>query len=459
MTVLRSDDQAKLSRCRRLMAECLLVFHGLMALGWWWLTPGGFPLEHSRFWLNRIWSLGVLGVAVFGIVALARKRHFGMKVAMLILAAMWIGAAVTSWIVFPVSAAAWWWIGVLIGGVSYELALRWRIVNSIRWVAVGSLAGLLAGAFVPWALCGPESSTHPIGSAVLPSTDTENSKAAATIRLNDLVHVQADVGMISIQREEYRLRVEPLLGFHLISPDRCWSILIPPKFQEFPSRRVVAIRHESGDSEAVQIEYDRRESLLVSSADSELTEITAARTLTEATYSHLNSICLLSLSGHRRLSLRFSPCQEARIEVLPADYPTGRPARFAYRTAHRFVVVEATSGEKGPFRELASGPLQPRESVTLFLDDEDRQFASITFDDWAAQASTDLSPTAGWGIPQNAIEFERYGDQPSGMVAISLTLAATAVGRGWDTVGHSAGTYRNRMQVRFEESTKLSVPD
>ncbi len=459
MTAQSHPEPRSLPLWHRLSVELVLTVHGVGAGGWWWLTPGGFPLEHSRFWLNRICPFAVLGVAVFGIVALARKRHLVLKIALLILAAMWSGAAISSRIVFPVSASAWWWIGVLIGGTGYGLAIRWRIVDSRTWVATSSVAGLLAGAFVVWALCGPEPSTHPIGSTALPSAVSENSKAAVTIRLNESVRVESDVGLISAQIEAYRLQIEPLMSFHLISPDRFWSILIPPKFTEFPPRRIAAVRHESGASKAVQIEYDRRESLLVSSADSQITEITAARTLTEATYSHLNSFCSLSLSGHRQLFLRFSPCQKVRIEVLPADYPTGRPARFAYRTADRFVVVEATSGEKGPFHELASGPLQPSESITLYLDDEDRQFASITFEDWAAQASTDLSPTAGWGVPQNAIEFERYGDQPSGMVAISLTLAATAVGRGWDTVGHSAGTYRNRMQVRFEGSSKLSVRD
>ncbi len=44
----------------------------------------------------------------------------------------------------------------------------------------------------------------------------------------------------------------------------------------------------------------------------------------------------------------------------------------------------------------------------------------------------------------NAIEFFADG---RGGVSVVLTLAATAVGRGWDTVGHAAGTYRNRVDV------------
>lgn len=137
---------------------------------------------------------------------------------------------------------------------------------------------------------------------------------------------------------------------------------------------------------------------------------------------------------------------------MPADYPTGRPARLAYRTASRFIVVEAHSGEKGPFRELASGSLQPHEPIRLFLEDEDREIGTVTFDDWAVQASIEPSPTAGWGLPQNAIEFQLKGDAPSDSANIWLTLAATAVGRGWDTVGHLPGTYRNRMQVKLAKT-------
>src|SRR3954464_787065 len=71
-------------------------------------------------------------------------------------------------------------------------------------------------------------------------------------------------------------------------------------------------------------------------------------------FSHLNSFCDLEVFGHRRLSLSFSPCPATLIEVRPADYPVGRPIRLAFRDAQGgFHVVEASSGEKGPFRELA----------------------------------------------------------------------------------------------------------
>ena len=49
-------------------------------------------------------------------------------------------------------------------------------------------------------------------------------------------------------------------------------------------------------------------------------------------------------------------------------------------------------------------------------------------------------------MPENAIEFET---NESGKLAFfTVTLAGTSVGRGWDSVGHAKGIYRNRMAVR-----------
>ena len=71
----------------------------------------------------------------------------------------------------------------------------------------------------------------------------------------------------------------------------------------------------------------------------------------------------------------------------------------------------------------------------------------VVLADWSAQADTTLSPTAGWGVPVNAIEFSLAGDAPSSPASIFVTLAATSVGRGWDCVGHRPGTYRNRIRA------------
>jgi len=46
----------------------------------------------------------------------------------------------------------------------------------------------------------------------------------------------------------------------------------------------------------------------------------------------------------------------------------------------------------------------------------------------------------------NAIEFSRFEGRHKS-AAIWITLAGTSVGRGWDSVGHARGVYRNRMRI------------
>jgi hypothetical protein len=130
------------------------------------------------------------------------------------------------------------------------------------------------------------------------------------------------------------------------------------------------------------------------------------------------------------------------------DYPRGRPARFAYLDAAGvFHVAQASSAEKGPFHDLTSGALRRDQPLVMTFFDREVAVFRVTFDDWAAQLSTAPSPTAGWGVPVNAIEFSLQGDKPTSAAGVFITLAATSVGRGFDSVGHSAGTYRNRMRI------------
>ena len=53
------------------------------------------------------------------------------------------------------------------------------------------------------------------------------------------------------------------------------------------------------------------------------------------------------------------------------------------------------------------------------------------------------SGTAGWGLPQSSVQFFARGHE----AYVILTLADTGPGRGWDSVGHAAGTYRNRIKI------------
>ncbi len=105
MNVSPQADQTELPRWLRLTLECVLVFHGVVATGWMWLTPGGFSLVHARFWMNRVWPLVLLAIAVFGVWALARRCYSTLKLTLLSLATIWISLSISARIVFPVSAS------------------------------------------------------------------------------------------------------------------------------------------------------------------------------------------------------------------------------------------------------------------------------------------------------------------------------------------------------------------
>ena len=74
----------------------------------------------------------------------------------------------------------------------------------------------------------------------------------------------------------------------------------------------------------------------------------------------------------------------------------------------------------GPFRLLANQRL---------LFEGDRPACRLHFDDWSAQAGTALSPTAGYGLPVNAIEFSRYRADPPGLRRPRVPITRMTVGK------------------------------
>lgn len=180
--------------------------------------------------------------------------------------------------------------------------------------------------------------------------------------------------------------------------------------------------------------------------------------LDEPVFSHLNQWCQFQLAGHRDLEVIFSTSPEQNIAVTHFDYPIGDPSRFAYFDGGALKVCEAASGEKGPFKTLAEGKIARGNPLTMTLVDQGVKILRVTMLDWTAQASTALSPTAGWGVCENAIEFSRDTTDKSSTALFFVSLAGTSVGRGWDSVGHVAGTYRNRMKIEWVDAEEAFAP-
>lgn len=249
--------------------------------------------------------------------------------------------------------------------------------------------------------------------------------------------------MISAESLDVKLRMNPRLTFMSRSPDGFWTVFALRRERGGALRQLSELK-SSPSQVTAYYRSDYLQCLRLTEKASASLFIESKAFLPKPIYSHLNSTCHLSIESTDELYLAFSPCSNALIRVKAFDYPAGRPARLAYFSGSHFKVVEATSGEKGPFQDLASGSLKRGDAVILSLIVKNRVAFELELTDWSAEASTELSPTAGWRLPMNAIEFSRG---PGG-ANIWISLAATSVERGWDSVAHSAGFYRGRMKLK-----------
>jgi hypothetical protein len=450
------------ARLFRLFWLTVLVGHLILAVLWWWMQPGGFPLGHPRFWSNRVAPFGGLALAFGTLWALHRERTDLLRLLLPIWPAAWVAIALAGRLMFPISLALAWLAPLAAATAMAALAFprrRSEAPGKVRRMRAG-----LAGSIVVAALAGaslvctqrvPAAATHPL-CVQFPQLDPASSRAivqTGAIRLGRNVLIQTSGGSMTVQIAGLTLMVEPILTFSSRSADGCPTVLVGPSEHAGPVPRFLEGRRDGERSCSLIYELAGQGPAFVAATTGpsrkELS-VEAVTQLERPVYSHLNSFCDVEVRGHHQLSLEFSPCPGVPIEVRRFDYPIGRPARFAYRDNDgAFRVAEADSGEKGPYRTLASGRLGIDEPLAITLIDRGRATCRITLEDWAPQADTSLSPTAGWGVPVNAIEFSLSGEGPESPASIFVTLAGTSVGRGWDCVGHAAGTYRNRL--RFEK--------
>jgi hypothetical protein len=463
--VVTVQGRAVAARLWELFWLFALTLHALLGGCWLWLAPGGFGLAHPRFWTNAAAPLALLALAIGSLAALKVGSNRVLRWLLPIWPAGWAAAAITGRVLFPISLA-WYWLGPLGGAMVMGIAALppWSIANlRERFGALCACAlAALAGTLFVCAQRPPAPDTHPRGGTIAGSalmTGAGPVGDVGMIRLDGRASVQTADGSLMVKLGSLNLSIEPLLMFLQGSKDGCWSIAARPHDREGPAARFRRRMRGPQGSELLLYEFPGLglAELQVAAESAGTTVINATTQVSQRVYSHLNSFCDIEVRGHHVLALEFSPCPGVAIEVRPFDYPFGRPSRFAFVERDRtFRVVEAYSGEKGPFRTLARGRLATDDSLTITLLDEDRAQAKVTFDDWSAQADTTLSPTAGWGVPVNSIEFSLSGDAQTAPASIFISLASTSVGRGWDCVGHNAGVYRNRMRC---EAGKASDRD
>jgi hypothetical protein len=432
----------------RVVVDVAIGLHLIAALAYWWQSPHGFPIDCSRFWLNSVLPVALAAIAIGGLVAMSSRRWSIAAAAVLCFATAWTAGAIGGRVLFPVSLRGIWILALFVaaaGYICFWALIRGEARSNRLWLWSAVAIALPLGVFAIWAQQAPTASTEPINTQQPESTAQDRQPVSEPlIRLSNEFAFAVANAQLTMETQRIRIGCVPLLEFDRVSPDRFWSIFAPPK-KSLPPPTVLETREAN---QTIRYSDDSAITFAPTAEDGAL-RLTSFTPLPNDTYSHVNTYCYFEISEHESLSLSFSPCPDDEIDVLPADYPTGRPSRFAYLdSSNAFRVVEATSGEKGPYRPLASGKLKRGEPLTIIFRDHGQPVAWITLEDWSKQVSTELSPTAGWNVPMNAIEFRRFYDNPAAPAAIWVTLAATAVGRGYETVGHRAGTYRNTIVFR-----------
>lgn len=231
---------------------------------------------------------------------------------------------------------------------------------------------------------------------------------------------------------DHRVDVLPFLTFESTSRDGFWPRAGPPDvLQGEPEPSLRSLR------------VDERDGGFALEATTELPH---------AVHSHLNRFLEVQLRGFDAPALTLSPTGDQAFPLLPFDYPHGRPAQFAaVLDDDTLLVARGTDAEKGPFVTLARGPLAGAERLALGVFDGTTLVARLTVDGFVAQADRGPSPTAGYGVPANVLEFGVPPLQPEGepkpVGVLHLSLAESGVGEGLDTVTHAAGRYWVRVEL------------
>jgi len=395
----------------RVGAVLVAVAHLVGACGWWSALAGGFPLLHRMSVANR-WIPLLVGLVAIGSLVAARRAPRWTRRGALVLAGLWFGIAGCGAVLFH-SSSGWVWAACAGVGVVGVLLAGWR--QGMGSLVVGVGVGVAAAAVQR---SGP-AATRPLG------TGPEFEAPAGPCSWDGTMSLAARPGV--------QVHVNPLLVFESVSQDRFWTVFAGRWWGE-PVRC---------DGEEVtdgvrrgRFTGEGRMVLAAEEVDEEL-RIDAGVELADEVYSHLNHFLAVTVTGDE-VSLAFAGC----APVVPSR-PDGASV-FAYVEAGgQLVVARASRREKGPFAELCRTALADGV-VVVRVHVRGEAVADVELHDFAAQADTTLSPTAGWGVPGNAIEFWSV---PGSMYLVA-TLSGTSVGRGFHSVGHAAGRYRNRVVVR-----------
>jgi hypothetical protein len=411
-----------------IMFASLGLIHAAAALAWWWWMAGGFETLALSSFANRwipmmmlLTSSGSVLMIVIGHIAAGRL----LLVATL---SFWLGLGVAARFVFPESSGQWW-IAVAVFGALSTTVCGWLPHRRRRVTAApAALVGVLAGVVFIVAQRGPEPTVSPRGQADLPEPVVSDCDGFD--------------GTFELFMGSTRVMLDPLLTFQSVSPDRSWTALAPAETWRGKSRECIGLVRGQQEIRAWFETQGRAMIHAQREPGGSTLSVNATTVLDTPVFSHLNRSLVATFESSKPIAVRLSPCSDVLLDLV-SDPESG--IRFAYVTQERqFVIARAAQQEKGPFTTLCEAKLETDTPLVITIIEDRRAIGELHVYDWVDQAGTEPSPTAGWGVPVNAIELWPV---PGRGGVLSISLAATSIGRGWHSVGHRAGAYANRVDV------------
>ena len=457
------------------------VLYALFMTFIWFLLPRGFPWWSRPFIEQQVLIPGIVLVSWGAAISLIRRLRRGIFCLYLLLGG-WLGIGLIHIIWFPVFFLPGKLIVAGIGSLGMIGGMLWLILfgwlRSLHAEHSFPIRGVLAwlamciGILIPFLIvfisqAGPAQTTPAqvipkLGSLSEMSTLSDQEQAILVGGVSEAVQVRLNRSQatIEIATPNGVLEIWPFMNFFSISQNRFWAVW-GNRDRSYPKIEGVN-RGQSAGADALYGVWSAKSrkswlkpgelsgEILIEQRRTETPameiRVTTITRLTRQIDTHQSSYCGLNWSGDIPITLSIGHERPYSWVPTASDYPFGAPATFITVMNDRVLLLKASSAEKGPFETLAAFP---KEDPVFRIMAANHPVCQIVLEGFVAQASQELSPTAGWGIPVNDIFLEATqfkAAQPSG-VWLGFNLAATGVGRGFHAVGTGAGTYVSILRV------------
>ena len=209
----------------------VVVASVLFWAAWWFLMPGGFEINHPRFWANAVAPIAGLGVSLAALAALRAESRRALRWLLLVWPAAAFGAAVMGRLLFPVTLSFLWLIPMVASlAMGFALAPLWGGAGW-RTLAGGMCLGIFvafAATALVWTQYPPTPRTRPSSDTLTPIAPDPTPKTPdfhpGVIRLGRTTTVHATGASLNVRLSPLSISVNPLLTFLNGSKDGCWSV-------------------------------------------------------------------------------------------------------------------------------------------------------------------------------------------------------------------------------------------